>query len=40
MERHKHYIDQKRYEHCRKCRRSGKIVSKYAKEIARLDACM
>lgn len=32
MEKHKHYTDQERYEHCRRCRLSGKSVSQYAKE--------
>lgn len=32
MEKHKYYTDQERYEHCRKCRLSGKTVSQYALE--------
>lgn len=32
MEKHKHYTDQERYEHCRKCRISGKTITEYAKE--------
>lgn len=29
----KHSTDQERYEHCRKCRISGKSISEYAKEV-------
>ncbi len=32
MEKHKYYTDQERYEHCRKCRLSGKTIAEYAKE--------
>lgn len=29
MEKHKYYTDQERYEHCRKCRISGKTISEF-----------
>lgn len=32
MGKHKYYTDQERYEHCRKCRISGKTISEYASE--------
>ena len=32
MEKHKYYTNQERYEHCRKCRISGKTRSEYARE--------
>ena len=32
MEKHKYYTDQERYEHCRRCRISGKTVTEYARE--------
>ncbi len=32
MEKHKYYTDQERYEHCRKCRISGKTITEYASE--------
>ena len=31
IETHRHYTDQERYEHCRKCRLSGLTVSEYAR---------
>jgi transposase-like protein len=31
-ETHRYFTDQERYEHCRKCRLSGKTVSEYARE--------
>lgn len=33
MKLKKHYTDQERYEHCRRCRISGKSISEYAKEV-------
>ena len=32
MEKHKHYTDQERYEHCRKYKLSGKSITEYARE--------
>ncbi|HBD05910.1 MAG TPA: hypothetical protein DCY93_00675 [Firmicutes bacterium] len=32
MEKHVFYTDQERYEHCRRCRLSGKSVSQYARD--------